>query len=579
MTDDQLLQELQNRGLVRPDVAAKLKREILLSGRSLEELVFEKRLIDDAKIAELKSELLGIPYQKIDFNSFDSGVTQLIPEETVRTYAVAPLEKRDDLLVVGMLHPDDVKAQEALKFIANRNRLNLGVYLISWSDWQEVLRRYSPYKSSIEAAVRSLKLKPGQLPTGRRIVVLEEALTKGEEEAPIIKIVSDTFTEAVQTGASDVHFEPQENYFRIRFRIDGDLREVASLPLELAQPIVSRIKVLSNLKLDESRIPQDGRFRSRILNREIDFRVATFPTPLGEKVAVRVLDPSTGLKSLDDLGLTGRNLEIVQAGLEKPFGMILITGPTGSGKTTTLYALLQKLNKEEVNIVSLEDPVEYFISGINQSHVRPEIGYDFASGLRQILRQDPDVIMVGEIRDNETASLAVQAALTGHIVLSTLHTNNAVGVIPRLIDMGVPSFLLPVSLNLMVSQRLIGRLCDNCKKADTASGSMEKLIESALQTLPPGFASAFQYSKPYQIYHAGGCNRCKNRGIVGRIAIFEVLTMSPGLVEAIESGSALQKILKEAKAQGMISLRQDGVLKALQGLVSMEEVLRSTEEA
>lgn len=576
MIDDQLLQELEKNNLLLPDVAAKLKREVLLSGRKLEELLFEKGLIDDVKIAELKSQILNVPYQKIDFNAFDQSLIEIIPEETVRTYGVAPLSKQGDLLIVGMLHPDDIKAQEALKFIANRNRLNLGVYLISWGDWQEVLRRYSPYKSSVEAAIRALNLKSGQFSAGRRIVALEESLSKDEEEAPIIKIVSDTFSEAIQTGASDVHFEPQENYLRIRFRIDGDLKEVMALPLELVGPIVSRIKVLSNLKLDEIRIPQDGRFRSRIFNRDIDFRVSTFPTPLGEKVAVRVLDPATGLKNLNDLGLIGRNLEVVEAGLEKPFGMILITGPTGSGKTTTLYALLQKLNKEDVNIVSLEDPVEYFISGINQSQVRPEIGYDFASGLRQILRQDPDVIMVGEIRDNETASLAVQAALTGHIVLSTLHTNNSVGVVPRLLDMKVEPFLLPVSLNLMISQRLVGLLCDNCKKSEEASPTMTKLIDEALQELPEQVYS--QYKKPYKIYHATGCSKCKNRGVVGRIAIFEVLEMTPGMAEVIESGPTLQKLLKEAKNQGMVGLRQDGVIKALQGLVSMEEILRITEE-
>jgi type IV pilus assembly protein PilB len=574
--DDELLQELQNKGLLGADVAAKLKREVLLSGRALEELIFEKRLVDDAKIAELKSRIFGVPYQKVDLNAFDQKLTEVIPEETVRTYGVAPIVKQGDLLVVGMLHPDDVKAQEALKFIANQNRLNLGVYLISWSDWQGILRRYSPYKSSVEAAVRALKSKPGQMPLSRRVVALEEAMAKGEEEAPVIKIVSDTFAEAVQTRASDVHFEPQENYLRIRFRVDGELREAASLPLELAQPIVSRIKVLSNLKLDEVRVPQDGRFRSPIFNREIDFRVSTFPTPLGEKVAVRVLDPTTGLKSLNELGLTGRNSEIINNGLQKPFGMILITGPTGSGKTTTLYALMQQLNKEDVNIVSLEDPVEYFISGVNQSQVWPEIGYDFASGLRQILRQDPDVIMVGEIRDNETASLAVQAALTGHIVLSTLHTNNSVGVIPRLLDMKVEPFLLPVSLNLMVSQRLVGLLCDGCKKPEEAPAAMAKLIEQALQGLPA--ETAAQFKKPYRIYHAAGCPKCKNRGVIGRVAIFEVLAMSPGLAEAIETGPTLQKLVKEARAQGMLDLRQDGVIKALQGLVSMEEVLRSTEE-
>ncbi len=576
MTSEELLRELQNRRLVREDTLTRLRREISLSGRAAEELIYEGRLVDDVKVAEVKSQILKVPYQKIDFNAFSNEVLGLVPEETVRTYGVAPLSRQGDLLVVGMLHPDDARAQEALKFIANRQRLNLGAYLISYSDWQEIIRRYSPYKSSIEAAVRSLNLKPGELIGGRKIVRLEEDMAKGGEEAPIIKIVADTFREAVQSRASDIHLEPQERYLRVRFRVDGDLREIASLPLELAQAVVSRVKVISNLKIDETRIPQDGRFRSRILDREIDFRIATFPTPLGEKVAIRVLDSTTGLKSFDQLGLTGRNLDAVKVGLDKPFGMILITGPTGSGKTTTLYALLQTLNKEDVNIVSLEDPVEYFVGGVNQSQVRPEIGYDFASGLRQILRQDPDVIMVGEIRDNETAALAVQAALTGHIVLSTLHTNNSIGVIPRLLDMKVEPFLLPVSLNIMASQRLVGLLCPDCKKAEEAPLAVERIIEKTLAEIPKELGG--KHNKPYKIYHAPGCAKCKSRGVVGRIAIFEVLQMTPGLAEAINTGPTVQKITKEAKEQGMLELRQDGVLKALDGLVSMEEVLRSTAE-
>ncbi len=573
MTSDQLFNELQSRRLLEPNAIVKLKREALLSGRSAEDLIHDRGLLDDAKIAEVKSQILGVPYQKVNFEGYDPKVIELIPEETVRTYGVAPLAQQGEMLIAGMVNPDDVKAQEALKFIANRSRVTLGIYLIGWGDWQEILRRYSPYKSSIEAAVRSVQVK-GE--AGRRIVQLEDESMKGGEEAPIIKIVSDTLKEATQNGASDIHIEPQQTHLRIRFRIDGDLQEGAALPLQLAQPVVSRIKVLSSLKIDETRVPQDGRFRARILDREVDFRVATFPTPLGEKVAIRVLDPTTGLKSFNDLGLVGKNLEIVQAGLEKPFGMILITGPTGSGKTTTLYALLQTLNKENVNIVSLEDPVEYFVSGVNQSQVRPEIGYDFASGLRQILRQDPDVIMVGEIRDNETAALAVQAALTGHIVLSTLHTNNAAGVIPRLLDMKIEPFLLPVTLNLLLSQRLVGLLCPGCKRSDEAPPPLAQAIRKALEGLPPELAG--KYKEPYMIFHAEGCAKCNNRGVVGRIAIYEVLQMTPGLEAVIQSAPSLQKILKEAKAQGMIDLRGDGVLKALEGQVAMEEVFRSTEE-
>lgn len=573
MTNEQLLDELQKANFLTEELATKLKKESTLSGRSIEELIYAGRLVDDKRVAEVKSIILKVPYKKIDFNSYDNKLLELIPEETARTYAVVPLEKKGNILVAGMLHPDDVKAVEALKFIARRQQLNLGVYLICWSDWQEMLRRYSPYRTEIAKAIQAVTIKS---PTTTRAISLEAVAASSSEEAPIIKIVASTLQEAVRVHASDIHFEPQENYLRVRFRIDGELKEEAALPLELSRPVISRIKVMSNLKIDETRIPQDGRFRVRMIERDIDFRVSTFPTPLGEKVAIRVLDPTVGLKNFETLGLSGKNLEIIEEGLRKPFGMILVTGPTGSGKTTTLYALLQQLNKEDVNIVSLEDPVEYLISGINQSQVHPEIGYDFASGLRQILRQDPDVIMVGEIRDSETATLAVQAALTGHIVLSTLHTNNAFGVIPRLIDMKVEPFLLPVSLNLMIAQRLVGRLCSDCRIADEASPVLAQVIENALKALSPDIVQ--KYSKPYKIFRANGCAKCRGRGVVGRIALFEVLKMTPTLEEIISSGPTVQKILKEARNQGILTLREDGVIKALEGVVSLEEVIRETEE-
>jgi type IV pilus assembly protein PilB len=572
MTNETLLAELQKAKLLSETAVNKLKRDALLSGQSVEAILSNQRLVDDRKVAELKSAILKVPYKKVDAKDIDKSILDFISEETARTYAAVPLSKKDNLLVIGMVNPDDTKAQDALKFIGRRNQVNLGVYLISWIDWQDVLRRYSPYRTEIEKAVQSLSLKQGG--GSEKLIGLEDKIA--DEEAPIVKIVAQTIKEAVASRASDVHIEPQQTYLRVRFRIDGDLEEVASLPLELAQPVISRVKIISSLKIDENRVPQDGRFRTKVFDREIDFRVSTFPTPLGEKVAIRVLDPSTGLKNFDSLDLLYKNLEIVKSGLEKPFGMILVTGPTGSGKTTTLYAVLQTLNEPTVNIVSLEDPVEYFVSGINQSQVRPEIGYDFASGLRQILRQDPDVIMVGEIRDSETAGLAVQAALTGHTVLSTLHTNNSAGVIPRLIDMKVEPFLLPVSLNLMIAQRLVGKLCPDCKVAEDASPLMLKVIKKALGDLPQEIQNDFK--EPYKVYHGQGCVKCKDRGIVGRVALFEVFEMSPELEEIINSGPTVQKIFKEAKRQGMITLREDGVLKALQGKVSLEEVMRETED-
>ena len=571
-----LIQELEKNNLLNSNSGTKILQEASLIKRPVEELIYERRLVDEKALSRVKSKLLGIPYKEVKPEDISDDLLKIFPEETVRSYKTIPLSLKDNLLIVGMINPDDQSAQEAVKFVAKQKRVNLGVYLISPSVWEEILKKYSPYRSLIDEAAKALS--GGYKDTGQ-FVQLEDKM-KGSEEAPIIKIVSSTLKEAVWQKASDVHIEPQRNRLRIRFRINGELQESASLPIELHQAIISRVKILSNLKIDENRIPQDGRFRTILSGRDIDFRVATFPTPVGEKVVIRVLDPLVGLRGLEELGISGQNLEIIKAGIKKPYGMILLTGPTGSGKTTTLYAMMQILNKDSVNIGSLEDPVEYFIDGMNQSQVKPEIGYDFASGLRQILRQDPDVIMVGEIRDDETAGLAVHAALTGHIVLSTLHTNNSIGVIPRLIDLKVHSFLLPSSLNLMVAQRLVSRICDNCKKPEKAPEEISRITEKEITRIPKEILgkSKVDVSKPYKIYRASGCEVCKGKGITGRVAIFEILKMTSELEQIINISPTETKILEEFKRQGNVSLRQDGILKALQGLVAIEEVLRETEE-
>lgn len=570
-----LVDALIKEGILREETGKKVLQEAAFIRRPVEELINERRLVDEEKLTKIKGQLLNIPYKKINPEEIGDDIIKLLPEETVRNYKVIPISAKDNMLIVGMVNPDNSQAQDAIKFVAKQKRVNLGVYVVLPSVWETILRKYSPYRSLVDEAIRSLNLQPSK--TAGSFTQIEEKKT-GAEEAPIIKIVSSTLKEAVWQKASDVHIEPQRNRLRIRFRVDGDLQEVASLPIELASTVVSRVKILSNLKIDETRIPQDGRFRTVLFGRDIDYRVATFPTPVGEKAVIRVLDPTVGLKGLDELGLVGKNKELVIEGIKKPYGMILLTGPTGSGKTTTLYAAMQLLNKEDVNIVSLEDPVEYFMDGLNQSQVRPEIGYDFASGLRQILRQDPDVIMVGEIRDVETAGLAVHAALTGHIVMSTLHTNNSIGVIPRLIDMKVEPFLLPASLNLMVAQRLIPKLCKNCIVSQEASSEIGQIIKKELNKLPAGEKSKIEYKEPYKVFRSQGCETCKNKGYIGRLALFEVFKMTQELERIINSSPTEGAILDEAKRQGIITLRQDGVIKALEGLVSIEEVLRETTE-
>ena len=578
MTDQELIQELVKKQIISETDATKVLREAELAEASAEEILYSKRLTDEVSVAKIKSTLTGAPYKKIDATAIPAELLKLIPKDVSENYRVVPIEKKDNTLIVGMLRPDNERAQEALRFIAKRERVSLGVYIVTPSDLALVWRRYQPYKDEIASAIKELDVETDD----RNIVLLDEGMHSAED-APIIKIVASTLQHAVEMLASDIHIEPQRTYLRVRFRVDGELREVASIPSVLSQPVISRIKVLAKLRLDETRVPQDGRFRTMIAAREIDFRVATFPTPSGEKVALRVLDSSTGLKGLKEIGLSDYNFKFVDAAANAPFGMILISGPTGSGKSTTLYAVMQRLNTDEVNIVSLEDPVEYYMNGINQSQVRPEIGYTFASGLRQILRQDPDVIMVGEIRDEETASLSVNAALTGHVMLSTIHTNNAVGVIPRLVDLKVPPFLLASSLNLMLAQRLVGQLCPDCKKQEEAGPDLQKIIRSEIEELPEeikiGVKKKFGENK-YSVYHpssGGKCPTCKGKGTKGRIAIFEVFRMTRELGDLIMSQFTEGKLWDEAHRQGMITLRQDGILKALEGKVLIEEVLRETE--
>jgi len=575
MLDQDLFKELVKRKLIDETQAKRILSDADLVKKPAEELLYERRILDEITVARVKSELVGAPYKKVDIDSISPDILKLIPRQTSITYRVIPLvlDKSKNLLIVGMFRPDDVHAQEALKFIAKQQGVSLGVYLITLSDLAAVWRLYAPYKSEVEAALQEIS----SLPDEEKAVSLEEGGSMAD--APIIKIVASTLSQAVEMGASDIHIEPQRSRLRIRFRIDGELKEMVSLPIGLAQPIVSRVKVLARLKLDEIRVPQDGRFRTILFGRDIDYRVATFPTSSGEKVAIRVLDPTTGLKNFEDIGLIDYNSNILETAIKKPFGMILLSGPTGSGKTTTLYTIMQKLNKESVNIVSLEDPVEYFIEGINQSHVRPEIGYTFASGLRQILRQDPDIIMVGEIRDSETAGLAINAALTGHVVLSTIHTNNSIGVIPRLIDLGVPPFLLSSSLNLMIAQRLVLKLCPACKVEYKAPEEIETIVEETLSSLPAEVYKTIKYKAPFKLYRAepkNDCKICGGKGTAGRVALFEMFRMTRELGDLVSSSFTEGKLFDEAKRQGVVFLRADGVIKALDGIISIEEVIKET---
>ncbi len=496
-------------------------------------------------------------------------VLVLISEEAARYYKMIPLSLDGNVLNVGLVNPDDVKAQEALNFLASRNGLAAQVFKITENEWLNLMKQYAGLGEEVGEALEGLRKELAQ----EKEKLPVETKAPKEQAAPIIRMVDTILRHGIDSKASDIHIEPTMKKLRIRYRLDGALQTVVVLPAEIAPAIVARIKIMSNLQIDETRRPQDGRFTTQFGEKEIDFRVAILPTARGEKAALRILDPTIGLRTLPELGIVGRNLEVVERGIKKPFGMILMTGPTGSGKSTTIYGILQILNTDSVNIVSLEDPVEYYIDGVNQSQIRPELDYTFASGLRQILRQDPNIIVVGEIRDSETAGLAVQSALTGHLVLSTLHTNNAIGVIPRLIDMGVPPFLLPAALNVALAQRLVKRLCPDCKKEEEPPEPVKKIILDVMNSMPEGSRPKVK-SDRLKIYKAQGCPKCGNKGTKGRIAVFEILEMTPRLEAIIISEPTESKILEEAKRQGMVTMIQDGVLKVMDGIIGFEELIQ-----
>ena len=551
--------------------------EVKEKGKTQEELILEKKILSENTLFQLKSKLTGTPLQKALPEKIPSEILNIIPRESAEYYKIIPLllRKKEEVLEVGMVYPDDSKAVEALKFLTRQQKLHPKIFLITFSDFRKYLEQYQAPEKEVEKALERLE---EEIRPGRGKVIKKAEFEKLVEEAPVIKMVGVILRQAIEGKASDIHIEPTRENVRIRYRLDGILHPSLILPLKVLPAIVARIKILSQLKIDETRIPQDGRFSAKIGEKTIDFRVSTFPTTLGEKVAIRVLDPTEGLKSLIELGLSERNFEVVKEAVKKSYGMILATGPTGSGKTTTLYSLFQLLNKEGVNIVTLEDPVEYFIDGVNQSQIRPEIEYTFAKGLRQIVRQDPDIIMVGEIRDEETAALAIHAALTGHLLLSTLHTTNVLGVIPRLVDMGVKPFLIPPTLSLAISQRLLRALCPFCKKKVRVQGEAKDYILSKLKNLPASAAEEVKAGKTIFIYQPQGCKKCNSKGYSGRTGIYEVIKMTDNLAEITIQNPTESQILKEARAQGMITLEEDGVLKVLKGITSLEEVMRVAEE-
>ncbi len=528
--------------------------------------------------SDIEGRTLGdtkIPYE----------VLRAIPQESAEHYQIAPLALVDDVLEVGMVDPDSMQAIDALNFISRTSGYPYKVFSISKEDFDKVLTMYRGLRGEVEQAITDLATEGGPIveskatrtdDDGMAPLDLEDpnlarsAISKEkniQEDAPAIKIVSTVLRYAIDGKASDVHIEPMTNGVRVRYRVDGELHTSVVLPLTTHRAIVARIKVLSSIRLDERRKPQDGRFSATIDGRQIDFRVSTFPSYNGEKIVIRILDREQGFIPLDQIGLTPENLDIMKRAIARPHGLILISGPTGSGKSTTLYSMLSELDREHKNILSLEDPIEYFVDGIIQSQMHPEIGYTFATGLRTTLRQDPDVIMVGEIRDGETAKLAIQAALTGHLVLSTIHTNDAVGTIPRLIDMGVEPYLIPPVLIASIAQRLVRRFCDGGAQEQPITPSAKAAIEMEQASLP----EKYRFKAPDTIYEAVRTPTCPT-GMHGRMAVFEVLEMSAQIEKIVLKDPVESKIWQVARSQGMRTMREDAIIKSMEKKTPFSEI-------
>ena len=522
---------------------------------------------------------LGLPLLDAIPKGFNKEVLKAISQEASKKYGIIPFKKEKDLLYVAMLDPENFESLNVLRFLAEKEKIGVEVSLIGPEVFAELSKGYSGADIALSDAISSLKKDDQEALEKKPVKAIKDTVVY--QDAPIAKLVEVIVEHALDNRASDIHIEPIENNYRVRFRVDGILRADLLFPLEVGRAVISRIKILANLKIDEKRKPQDGRIRFEPERGDfIDLRVSSLPVMEGEKIVMRVLDKSANVANLDNLGLFGRARMILEKKIREPFGIILITGPTGSGKSTSLYAFLQILNKEERNIITLEDPVEYFLEGINQSQIKPEIGYTFASGLRSILRQDPNVIMVGEIRDSETAELSIHAALTGHLVLSTLHTNDSVGYIPRLIDMGIEPFLLASSLQAVAAQRLVRRICENCKQEEIVTAGQKKIIEDIFKTIPTEEVKAFKLKPDAKIvfYKGKGCDKCGNTGYKGRIAIYEVLDIDDEMHTIIADKKGQENDVRDqAVKQGMLTMKQDGILKVLQGTTTLSEIERVTE--
>lgn len=573
---DRLIALLVNEGLVDANEVARIQKEVETTKRPLVETLMSQGLATDEMIAHATATVMGVPYVNLDNVEMDQAVLTLLPLEVAERSMVVPLGENNGQLVVAML---DVANIQAVDYLATLTGKPVRAMMTSNDGIQSVLKQYRGDFTGVAQAVKVTNKEVAQAKASSNVKTITQ-------DSPISKALTSILEFAVKSKASDVHIEPLENSLIIRCRIDGVLRKVMELPKAIEPALVSRIKILANLKIDEHRIPQDGQFAVMVSDREVDLRIAISPVVWGEQVVIRLLDKSGTAMDIEKMGMTGRALRTVIRGISRPNGMILTSGPTGSGKSTTLYALIKRIKSEKINIVTLEDPVEYKMDGVNQIQVNLDAGLTFASGLRSILRQDPDVVMVGEIRDSETANLAVQASLTGHLVFSTLHTNSAAGILPRLLDMGIEPFLLASTLNTVIGQRLVRRVSQ--KRTSYQSSEMEtKEIQGIVGDLLPATTEDVP-SVSEDLGYNGLPLRNQNSytlvkgiddqdspgGYTGRAGLYEAIEVDEDIQKLIVDHATSAEIMKVAKAKGTVTMRQDGMLKALSGITTMEEVNR-----
>ena len=570
---------LVDEGLItrqRVDDATKLARE---SGRPLLTVLTDESAIDNELLTRAIAHVSGVPYVNLTNTIVDQDILTLLPSDIAERFMAVPLAEVQNRLAVAMIDANNV---QAVDYLANRVQRPLKVFMASEAGVRHVLEQYRTDLSSVNVAAQVSQAEAAAEARGDIKTIVQDS--------PISRALSTILEYAVKSRASDIHIEPLEKSLKIRCRVDGVLREVMQLPKSIEPALVSRIKILSELKIDEHRIPQDGQFAVKVADKEVDLRIAISPVVWGEQVVIRLLDKTGTSFELEQMGYAGRALRLIRQGIHRPNGMILTSGPTGSGKSTSLYALIKEIKDDTINIVTLEDPVEYKMEGVNQIQVNSDVGLTFANGLRSILRQDPDVVMVGEIRDNETANLAVQAALTGHLVFSTLHTNSAAGVLPRLLDMHIEPFLIASTVNTIIGQRLVRRIGPQHENYWSNPLETEMILSTVGHLLPKTKAEAAKISadlgysdlplagqKSYRLVR-GRDTANTPRGYSGRAGLFEVMEVTEEIQQLITARASSTEIQKKAIEQGMITMRQDGYLKALQGITTLEEVNRVTSD-